>query len=163
MALQALINTLKHAACTVPMGSHHEGMHRHRGGPAQERQGLHDDGEPQCVHAGVPLREGARRRRKHRKDPVPPGLPPAFIEPPGLASYWYGFDRHASGEPVARSQRQDPWSASDRGRFREEYAKRYELRGLPCGSMHLLLKDFGSRRRGHAIPLRHDPPRTGRA
>ena len=58
----AALKAGKHVACTVPMATTHRRVPADRRGAADERQGLHDDGDGR-LQPRVPVRQGAVRRR----------------------------------------------------------------------------------------------------
>ena len=61
----AALKAGKHVACTVPMATTDRGVPADRRGAAQERQGLHDDGDRR-LQPRVPVRQGAVRQGRAR-------------------------------------------------------------------------------------------------
>ena len=72
----AALKAGKHVACTVPMGASDRRVQADRRGPAEERQGLHDDGDRR-LQPRVPVRQGAVRQGRAGPDSVPARQPSA--------------------------------------------------------------------------------------
>ena len=103
----AALKAGKHVASTVPAATTIDECRADRRGAAQERQGLHDDGDRR-LQPRVPVREGAVRRGRARADPVPARQPPAGHG--GLAGLLGRLPadalRHALRQPLPGAARQ---------------------------------------------------------
>ena len=84
----AALKAGKHVACTVPMATTQGRDQGDRRAAAEDRQGLHDDGDGR-LQPRVPVRQGPVRPRRARPHPVPPRQPPAGHG--RLAGYWPGL------------------------------------------------------------------------
>ena len=126
----AALKAGKHVACTVPMGDHDRRVPADRRVAAQERQGLHDDGDRR-LQPRVPVRQGALRQRRAGADPVPARHPPAGHG--RLARLLGGLAadalRHALRQPLPGASRASrPSSVVCHGSGRIDENRSYQVR-----------------------------------